>query len=682
MHVPSTDAARAMAHTVLNVHLHRRYDDLVLLASQPLRLRLQQVTTIGNDSSASKLKELLLLWSDEQTLSSSSAPASSFNGTLPSQARIEEQMLAQWSPSSALDLKTVPVYYHQQQNALALIPLGRLNALELWGIVLAAEQQLSAGNSRGHQQSALNALGVTTATITTFTSTPTSTMDWKYHRLAVIPETDLVSEQSLWGNQDSLFTSPQHLDQQKQEQEKECQQSYQHRSTLLPMQTTPLVPHQQQPYSLGNPTTAMRRDDENEDNDEDDDYWGQYGDVDDLPTEESELINTNSYSAALSSQDFKPATAATTTAEVEVLEDDEDDEYWGKYGDIEDEDVPQPAQQAQEPGLELDESHGHPSTDTLSLRSPDFASGEGLAAVSLSARGAEPRILACLDDTMQHHSKHFLYQQQQQQHQHLGDVSMPLIAPMAAMPSSHVDATTLTMLLEQLVAQDEDLKAQDGEDGVTDDNDQSELMAVEEEDEIQEDTGRYTQGHSGVSMSFLAERVLQSGSEDNTGLQPTSSSSSSLWGSSAGSRSRSQSLSTSISSTSHATTAVISTVATATTTAVTAIKTGVVAQAYDNNNHNINEDHTYSPVASSPLSTISCTDSAFHEYNAKDTASANSMTACMITTAITTTAETGTSTMPNETVRQTLQAAVRKASVSGMSKTDLLEMLSLIYEDT
>ncbi|KAG0305536.1 hypothetical protein BGZ98_003983 [Dissophora globulifera] len=423
----------------------------------------------------------------------------------------------------------------------------------------------------------------------------------------------------------------------------------------------------------------MRRDDGNEDNDEDDDYWGQYGDVDDLPTEDSELTNTNSYSAALSSQDFKPATAATITAEVEVLEDDEDDEYWGKYGDIEDEDVPQPAQQAQEPGLELDESYDHPPTDTLSLRSPDFASGEGLAAVSLSASGVEPRILACLDDTMQHHSKHFLYQQQQQQHQLLGDVSMPLIAPMAAMSSSHVDATTLTMLLEQLVAQDEDLKTQDGEDGVTDDNDQNELMAVEEEDEIQEDTVRYTQGQSGVSMSFSAERVLQSGSEDNTGLQPTSSSSSSssLWGSSAGSRSRSQSLSTS-----HATTSVISTVATATTTAVTAIKTGVVAQAYDNNNHNINEENTYSPVASSPLSTISCTDSAFHEYNAKDTASANSMTACMITTAITTTAETGTSTMPNETVRQTLQAAVRKASVSGMSKTDLLEMLSLIYEDT
>ncbi|KAF8938265.1 hypothetical protein BGZ58_001254 [Dissophora ornata] len=470
--------------------------------------------------------------------------------------------------------ESAPVFQREldAETVLALVPVGRFSPSELWGIVLLAEPVKGGGARAG--------TGVACEQAREFA--------WKYHHFMVISETDLTFSDS-WrclDNQSSLFTSP-------QQQQKEYP-----KQRSLPTVSTSLAPTPQNAYRSA--VTAVEEDDS------DDEYWGQYGDVEDSPTEESAHSGSTPFTRGF-------------TMTVEEEEEDDDDEYWRKYGEAQGEEQ----DESDKKSKTTDED---PSSEVVAVRS--FVDHDPRHVMPTDVTGSESgRILACVDDRAPR-------------------ALSTLVAPVAAMPvPGQVNPTTLAMLLERLVAHNDD-PSPDNDVGGTGNKDKDDAGEADVSLPLEEQVPRFT---------------------DNLPSSSSSPSSALSWSSSAGSRSRSQSLSTSISSTSTCTTA---------TTITTSIKSATIAQ-------DDSGAQTMSSVSStSPGSAVSCTDSAFHEYCSPSIIAPDEFRKETKAEGAAAAAEPSASstTATKESVRQSLQSAVRKASVSGLSKTELLEMLSVIYE--
>ncbi|KAG0366444.1 hypothetical protein BGZ54_005354, partial [Gamsiella multidivaricata] len=288
--------------------------------------------------------------------------------------------------------------------------------------------------------------------------------------------------------------------------------------------------------------------------------------------------------------------------------------------------------------------------------------------------------------------------------------SKPAVIPAAVADPGQVDPTTLTILLEKLVTdgdhgQDESAASRStpaaGRDNdIVDGGADNDKSCDHENDAALHPLGLQANDES----LHLCENFQRPGIvEDDDFSASASASNSQSWNSSAstGSRSRSQSFSTSISSTSSratVTTAALNAASTSfiekkSNTNAIAITSGMVAQeqsyqspsSFDHGDDNpmllmlSSSSHSQSRPQSttSPMSAISSTDSAFYETCFDDEKSL----LVRNTTTATATATTAAAALPDESVRQSLRSVVRKASVSGMSKEELLEMLNVIYED-
>ncbi|KAF9558052.1 hypothetical protein EC968_007313 [Mortierella alpina] len=258
-----------MAQAVLMAHLCYRYHDLASIASEPLKQRLHFLAL----PDGSNLKDLLLLWDTDllsSPLSSSTAPTSSSSQGL---AAVENYIRERWSgdqsPPTPPSLwgcsswESTRVFQRAlvSESVQAYVPLGALDSLHILGVLLVEEDNC-----------------------------------WKYHNMAIIPESDL-SSRAVW--------------------------------ELLNDQEVPAQPPL---LKVMNETSAPRALDvadngseEEEDNDSDDDYWGQYGDADESPSPSAKAGPSSSHGTAFMRENL--FAYCDTAGE----EDEEDDQYWCKY---------------------------------------------------------------------------------------------------------------------------------------------------------------------------------------------------------------------------------------------------------------------------------------------------------------------------------------------------------------
>lgn len=442
----------------------------------------------------------------------------------------------------------------------ALVPVAKLNSQDLWGVVLLAEAEdrnEDEDNKDAKQDRSIYGIRMT----------------WKYHHLTVVPEEALIAGQS-----------------------------WKYVSGCCPLAAAALSPQQQQWTSL-HPSSCHRdltlqsagaknKEEEGEEDvdDSDDDYWGQYGDAEDLSTDETAPDDSAEHSSRGSGS--APKRSAEKDENGDEDEDDDDD-YWCKYG-------------AQEHDQEEESESDGPSHQDSS-----------------SEETTKPE--AAMIDSM-------------------GNIGQ-------------VDAITLSILLERLITHSDEesvpriLAGRDNDASGSTDNeaDNDDYFEMEEDEED-------------VSLHLIGERVEGTGveaepaAEEFKSLRPRGDASSSA---DSGSWSPSQS------------TSFVSCASTGTNTA------GESASTPSMVSHKPNLPSSSSLPSISPLSTISCTDSAYQEdpedpFN-KILTSLESDVRLTDTTA-------ASQTTPQESVRLALQMAVRKAAVSGMSKTDLFEMLDVIYE--
>ncbi|KAF9992895.1 hypothetical protein BGZ79_002509 [Entomortierella chlamydospora] len=332
---PSAQSARVKAQTALVAICHQSVDDLVSGASLPLK---QHIRTFVQ-SNKFNLKDLLL-FSDQAHTCSATATAT----TMSTQAtQIEYFIREHWClnqstpmPPSILNCtswENAPVFLQQHHRELgseaplALVPIGRLGPLDIWGVALLAEPAIKDEGDRMK--------GVIENSVV-----------WKYHRLMVIPEKELTSSQ-IWSSLDDCRN----------------QSLFGDRS---------LSPHQETPLRFIVPTESLFAQEQQrqgqhdyghaEDGDDsDDDYWGQYGDSDcDSSSKDTVLFKVPALTQSFSTM--------STKVEVEA-EDDEDDEYWGKYPERQEE---EPIKSECKQGQDSPSSYYSSSEDVLNFVDPDM----------------------------------------------------------------------------------------------------------------------------------------------------------------------------------------------------------------------------------------------------------------------------------------------------------------------
>ncbi|KAF9183120.1 hypothetical protein BGZ51_004227 [Haplosporangium sp. Z 767] len=335
----------------------------------------------------------------------------------------------------------------------------------------------------------------------------------------------------------------------------------------------------------GYPQQPIKVDVDDLDEDSDDEYWGQYGDAD-----EPSVEDTSSQDPVFVRRDI---TGPSSMSLVEVEDsDDDEDEYWGKYGE----------QEAQDES----DSSGGVDDNSLSDQAGDESTGTR-------------RVLAHLDTSEAMVAGH--------------NMTAPISSP------GQVDSTTLAMMLERLI--------------VYENRGQSFQGAGDEAEEEEEKVEDFV-GAVGDDLDFAID---DDGDDDGDDEATTTMSQSSAqddfldWSSTAGSRSRSQSQSTSISS-------------------VTTITTTTQSEAILKHPSSLPENVVQAKsnaslsLSTSPASNASCTDSAFLECNSFPMLLPTESTMA-----------------PSHRVLQSLQSVVKEAAHSGMSKNDILTMLSTVYED-
>lgn len=299
-------------------------------------------------------------------------------------------------------------------------------------------------------------------------------------------------------------------------------------------------------------------------------------------------------------------------------DDDDDDDYWCKYGDQEHEDE--------------SESDGTGHQD-----SPSETLDDG------SEAGSEPRrFFACLDEAAHGNSD-----------------------PVIIDPAGQVDATTLTMLLERLITHSDEegvpriLAGRDNDaDGSTDNEDDNDAYFEMQEHPVGENESLHFR-----EVEAQAE-IFESSSQSREGDLSSA----------ADSVSRSPSQPTSFVSCSSSGT----NTAGESTSAPSMVMTPMRMALHEPNRQPSSSallPTSSSSSSASPLSTLSCTDSAYQE-DSEDPFNKISSSSLGPGISLGETAVTPT----EDSVRVALQMAVRKATVSGMSKKDLLEMLDVIYD--
>ncbi|KAF9928010.1 hypothetical protein BGZ65_006469, partial [Modicella reniformis] len=384
--------------------------------------------------------------------------------------------------------------------------------------------------------------------------------------------------------------------------------------------------------SVGGFTTALQSPNaekyHDNDDDSDDDYWGQYGGhVDDSSTDETTSPVSDATPVYTRSQSF----ASRTTVNDDEDEDDDDD-YWGKYGIQE---------QNQEEGDEKGtDSNQDPSSEEEAL-------SEALNLIDQESGSESRRILACLENaptTVTAVSG--------------SGIHPKLLLEMDAAYSmagniGQVDATTLSMLLERLITHGAEegvpriLAGRDNDvDGCTD----NEADNIDDDDEYFEmqDMSLHSPVKA-VTAAAAATTVTTATAVDNFDDPVLSSADSGSWSTSSYSAMSRTNTNTNMN-------AALKDSASATPKKVVLL-------------HQHNPPSTTTTVLSPSASPLSCTDSAYNED-------------ADATNIIITTVTTGSSSGLTESVRQSLQSAVSKASVSGMSKAELFEMLRVVYEDS
>ncbi|KAK3816151.1 MAG: hypothetical protein J3Q66DRAFT_193210 [Benniella sp.] len=624
---------------VLMAHLCHRYHDLASWASDPLKQRIHYLAR----PDGSNLKDLLMLWDE-------ASPSLSSPHTTPEslQASIDHSIHSLWSPDQSplapphiwacSSWESAPVFRRKldSQTIQALVPVARLNSQDLWGIVLLAEavtdeEDDTIEDKEGHhhhhyqhhhhhhhqqqQQQQIHDVRMT----------------WKYHHLIVVSEQSLISEQNwkwMAGCSHTAVSSPQE-------------------SSSLHTSSAPSLMFQSASAEHGD----KGRDDDNDDDGSDDDYWGQYGDAEDVSTDETAPEDAPELNRGAG---FAPKTAAA-----EEDEDDDDDDYWCKYADPQEED---------------DESDG-PNRDSSSetLNTTDqqdiiLLGGSG----ALSTESESRRIFASLEDTAATAG--------------LAGIHAGLLGAVVDLDShgaGQVDATTLSMLLERLITHSVEesaprvLAGRDNSDDGTDNEADNEDYFEMQEDDVslhltEDEVGTRTDEGLVVGAGEVAAYELESSQP----REDVSSSTDSIL-------SKSPSCASSFVSCASTTT---------TTTTSTGMNTAQEATSMSSTTlspkmalHEHNHPATFpSPTSTSsasvsPLSTLSCTDSAYQE-DSEDPFNKISSAIGLDLGPADSTAE-ALEISPQESVRQTLQVAVRKAMVSGISKTDLFDMLTVIYED-
>ncbi|KAF9365667.1 hypothetical protein BGX34_009002 [Mortierella sp. NVP85] len=389
-------------------------------------------------------------------------------------------------------------------------------------------------------------------------------------------------------------------------------------------------------------------DDDDDDDDSDDDYWGQYGDAEDVSTDETAPEDAPESSRGAG---FAPkATAA------EEDEDDDDDDYWCKYAD-----------QEHDPQEEEDESDG-PSQDSPSetLNTIDQQDVILLGGSGAPSTGSESRrIFASLEDTASTAGLAGI---------HAG--LLGAVADLDGHSAGQVDATTLSMLLERLITHSVEEGAprvlagrDNSDDGIDNEADNEDYFELQEDDVslhlTEDEVGTRTDERLVVEAGEVAVYELESSQP----REDVSSSTNSIL-------SKSPSCASSFVPCTSTTTTGMNTAQETTSMSSTTLSPEV---ALHEHNHPAALSSPTSSASVSPLSTLSCTDSAYQEDSEDPFNKISSATGLDLGSADSTAEALEIS--PQESVRQTLQVAVRKAMVSGISKTDLFEMLAVIYED-
>ncbi|KAF9275855.1 hypothetical protein BGZ68_010460 [Mortierella alpina] len=253
---------------------------------------------------------------------------------------------------------------------------------------------------------------------------------------------------------------------------------------------------------------VVDHDNKEEDDDSDDDYWGQYGDADESPSPSAEGVPTSSHGTAFVRENL--SAYCDTAGE----EDEEDDQYWCKYTEHQEEQS-DANQQKSCTVAECDDPAAREVCDSQVLKGD-------------SAHAEETRrVLASLGDTFAPHG-------------------IPAIAS-ADSTLGQVDATTLSVLLERLIAREAD------EDGIV--NPLAGRDIKDDPDCAEEQTAGQEQARSYPSL--YGEPTHDSSMKDAmpssviSSLSTSDTYSSLNWSISGGSesRSRSQSQSTSTSTT-------------------------------------------------------------------------------------------------------------------------------------
>ncbi|KAF9950340.1 hypothetical protein BGZ72_007985 [Mortierella alpina] len=162
---------------------------------------------------------------------------------------------------------------------------------------------------------------------------------------------------------------------------------------------------------------AVDRGNKEEEDDSDDDYWGQYGDADESPSPSAEGEPVSSHGTAFARENL--SAYCDTAGE----EDEEDDQYWCKYTEHQEGQSDADRQKSR-----TEAEHDDPAAIGLcDSETPDRGSAHALET---------RRVLACLGDTFAPHGAH--------------------ATAGVDSPPGQVDATTLSVLLERLIAHEAD----------------------------------------------------------------------------------------------------------------------------------------------------------------------------------------------------------------------------------
>ncbi|KAF9431901.1 hypothetical protein BGZ76_011554 [Entomortierella beljakovae] len=351
MAIPSTESARALARSVV-ISLHNQdFHNLNPDLSTPLNQYIQNLSPLCHSS----LKDSLLFVDRAQTCTNIS-PAQ-IEQLIHEHCSLENPFIAPPPPSvlACSSWDDASVFLRRNQNGpqltLALIPIGRVSPLDIWGVALLAENQNK---------------GVSLQ----------MTKVWKYDRLMIINERDLISLEK-WDVLDSCHNQGFDIQLSPQKEKPLC----------FDIPTHSNLPQQQQQQQSTDLEECL---------DSDDDYWGQYGDFEDTALKETTPIHEPQEYSVLSGKNLA------------ILTDDEDDGYWCKYSEVQEE--------------RKDKSIQHsPSITTYYSPSDDVGTLD-----SQQAESATGRVLATLDGV---------------------DIAPPAPAPNLG----EVDSAMLSELLEKLI---------------------------------------------------------------------------------------------------------------------------------------------------------------------------------------------------------------------------------------